>query len=200
VLASLQQLSLAQPGNRAVCLPSSQHTEVFVGGLRAGLPRPQDFGSKRAATTFPCGCHPGASSSLSHQGLAGIPGDGQLLQEIPALHCLHTTTAHRLAARRKEGVGETGVVCGDGCSFRSSQASSAACHLPAHPTVHRGSVVSGRGGFSNTCGCVPPIAATWQEGLVALSFFSKKLEEANRSTLLVTGTFSLLLGHQTLSG
>jgi hypothetical protein len=50
------------------------------------------------------GCHPGVSPPLHYQGAAGIPGDGQLLQEIPTRHC-QAVAAHGRDAKRQEGVG-----------------------------------------------------------------------------------------------
>jgi hypothetical protein len=60
-----------------------------------------------------------------------------------------------------------GVVSGDGQRFRSSQASTSV-RRSTGPPYSRSRSASGCEYFGDTCGCVPPSAATWQEeGLAA---------------------------------
>jgi hypothetical protein len=99
-----------------------------------------------------------AIQEFPHQRAASFPRSGQ--------HCMHAAAAHSQAAQQQEGFRAAGVVGSNGGSFRSNKTITAVCYSSRPP--------HSRGDLGNACGCVPPAAATWQEGQAAPGLLLKE--------------------------
>jgi hypothetical protein len=99
------------------------------------------------------GHHPGFSLPYHHQGAAGFPGHGELLQVVSVQHRPHAAAADRRPAQRQEGGGQAGVVGGHLRRYCRSEAGPPLSNIPGS-SHSGGGAVSGGGRLSDERGGV----------------------------------------------
>ncbi len=118
-----------------------------------------------ASGVLPLPSQVAAIQEFPHQRAASFPRNGQ--------HRMHAVAAHRQAAQQQEGLRAAGVVGSNCGSLRSNKTITAVCYS-SRPPHSRGDPIAGRGRLGNAFGCVPPAAATWQEGQAAPGLLLKE--------------------------